>query len=220
MANLLKISLILLVVAIVACSAEAPRYRQGGKLQQQKRRLQPLRLQPRHKLARQELDEAVTPYPTAEELKPEVVFEEGNKPDEIYGPPDAVYGPPETEAAPSTTDQLPSEEAPGEFGPHPDAEEFQPSEVEAEQPSRLTSRRNKIKNGKITSSSSSSSSRLIQKKKSPKSQRLVTAPIIAAPAAPAVPISAIPFTASFPTTSQQYFVVNQPFSYSAQYQIW
>ena len=68
-------------------------------------------------LARQELDAdaAVTPYPSADELKPEVPFNEipdvaaefpgdvEQQPDEVYGPPeqtddhipDEVYGPPE-----------------------------------------------------------------------------------------------------------------------------
>ncbi|XP_005177259.1 uncharacterized protein LOC101888691 [Musca domestica] len=209
MANLLKISLLLLAVAIVACSAEAPKskLRQVRRFQQQKQK-QPLRLAPKRKFARQE--EPVTPYPTAEELKPEVAFEEGNVPDEVYGPPDEVYGPPEADV--SSPDVLPSEDAPVEFAPNPDAEEFQPSELEAE---RLTSR--KKANKKIVPS------RLTQKKKkSQKSQRLVAAapaPVVAA-AAPAVPVSAVPFTAAFPASAHQYFVVNQPFSYSAQYQIW
>lgn len=209
MANLLKISLLLLAVAIVACNAEAPKskLRQVRRFQQQKQR--PLRFQAKRKLARQEAEEeeAVTPYPTAQELKPSIAFEEGNKPDEVYGPPDEVYGPPE--AGPSPADVLPSEDAPIDFGPNPDAEEFQPSELEAEQPLRLTKRKQAAK--KIAPS------RLTQKKKkSKKSQRLVAATV----AAPAVPVSAIPFTASFPASGQQYFVVNQPFSYSAQYHLW
>ncbi|KAH8281861.1 hypothetical protein KR054_003363 [Drosophila jambulina] len=70
------------------------------------------------KSARQQ---AVAPYPTAEELKPEVPFEEG-VPDQTYGPPDLTYGPPPTDAV----EQLPSDEEPQDFTPDPDAEEVQP----------------------------------------------------------------------------------------------
>ncbi|XP_037710594.1 uncharacterized protein LOC119547694 [Drosophila subpulchrella] len=70
------------------------------------------------------------PYPSAEELKPEVPFEEG-VPDQTYGPPDLTYGPPPTDAV----EQLPSAEEPQDFTPDPDAEEVQPIE---QAPARLT----------------------------------------------------------------------------------
>lgn len=72
----------------------------------------------------------VAPYPSAEELKPEVPFEEG-VPDETYGPPDQTYGPPPTDAV----EQLPSDQDPQDFTPDPDAEEVQPVE---QAPARLT----------------------------------------------------------------------------------
>ncbi|XP_016967591.1 uncharacterized protein LOC108036118 [Drosophila biarmipes] len=72
---------------------------------------------------------APAPYPSAEELKPEVPFEEG-VPDQTYGPPDLTYGPPPTDAV----EQLPSDEAPQDFTPDPDAEEVQPIE---QAPARL-----------------------------------------------------------------------------------
>ncbi|KPU73252.1 uncharacterized protein Dana_GF27232 [Drosophila ananassae] len=72
----------------------------------------------------------VAPYPSAEELKPEIPFEEG-VPDETYGPPDQTYGPPPTDAV----EQLPSDEDPQDFTPDPDAEEVQPVE---QAPARLT----------------------------------------------------------------------------------
>ncbi|KAM7356261.1 uncharacterized protein ACRADG_002066, partial [Cochliomyia hominivorax] len=211
----LHISLIILVLAIVACSAEPAKYRQRLAA----RKLQPLKQRPavqqKRVLARQE---AVTPYPTADELKPEVPFEEGNQPDEVYGPPDETYGPPEHDETPA--DQLPSEEAPEEFAPNPDAEEFQPAEeVPAaipaeEQNSRLTSRR-KLNKKNI-------SSRLVQKKKTQKSQRLVVAPaaapLVAAPTS-AVQLS-LPLATPYTAQSHQYYFLNQPFAYTAHYQTW
>lgn len=217
MAQFIKISLILLIVAIVVCSAEPARYRQRLAA----RKLQPLKQRPvvqqKRVSARQE---AVTPYPTADELKPEVPFEEGNQPDEVYGPPDETYGPPELDETPA--DQLPSEEAPEEFAPNPDAEEFQPAEEEAvppaeeEQVSRLTSRRK--------SNKKNISSRLVQKKKTQKSQRLVVAPVsaplvAAAAPAPAVPLP-LPLATPYTAQSHQYYFLNQPFAYTAHYQTW
>ncbi|KAH8350469.1 hypothetical protein KR067_002712 [Drosophila pandora] len=72
----------------------------------------------------------VAPYPSAEELKPEIPFEEG-VPNETYGPPDLTYGPPPTDAV----EQLPSDQDPQSFTPDPDAEEVQPVE---QAPARLT----------------------------------------------------------------------------------
>ncbi|KAH8259017.1 hypothetical protein KR038_007372 [Drosophila bunnanda] len=71
--------------------------------------------------ARSARQQAAAPYPSAEELKPEVPFEEG-VPDQTYGPPDLTYGPPPTDAV----EQLPSDEEPQDFTPDPDAEEVQP----------------------------------------------------------------------------------------------
>ncbi|XP_075163750.1 uncharacterized protein LOC142236401 [Haematobia irritans] len=75
-------------LAFALCSAEAPRFR-TSRLQVRRNRF----------LARQEVaDEsaAATPYPSADELKPEVPFDEAvaaeeqtpNQPDEVYGPPE------------------------------------------------------------------------------------------------------------------------------------
>ncbi|KAH8298197.1 hypothetical protein KR018_010614 [Drosophila ironensis] len=77
------------------------------------------------------------PYPSAEELKPEIPFEEG-VPDETYGPPDQTYGPPDQTYGPPPTDaveQLPSAEDPQNFTPDPDAEQIQPIQ---RAPARLT----------------------------------------------------------------------------------
>lgn len=209
MAQQKKLSLFILVLAIVACSAEPARYHQrlaANKLQHLRQRAA---VQQKRVSARQE---AVTPYPTADELKPEVPFEEGNQPDEVYGPPDEVYGPPDLNQTPA--DRLPSDEAPEEFAPSPDAEELQPAEEEAiafaenERVSRLTSRKK--------TSKKNISSRLVQQKKGKKSQRLVVAPtqVVAAP------VPALALTSPYTAQSQQYFFLNQPFAYTAHYQAW
>ncbi|KAH8413365.1 hypothetical protein KR009_010381 [Drosophila setifemur] len=90
------------------------------------------------------------PYPSAEELKPEIPFEEGvpdqtyGPPDQTYGPPDQTYGPPDQTYGPPPTDtvtQLPSAEEPQDFTPDPDAEDVQPIEqapAPAPAPARLT----------------------------------------------------------------------------------
>ncbi|EDW36902.1 GL25807 [Drosophila persimilis] len=70
------------------------------------------------------------PYPSAEELKPEIPFEEG-VPDQTYGPPDLTYGPPPTDQV----EQLPSADEPQDFTPDPDAEEVQPID---QAPARLS----------------------------------------------------------------------------------
>ncbi|XP_017004849.2 uncharacterized protein [Drosophila takahashii] len=82
------------------------------------------------RLAKQLQKQQAAPYPSAEELKPEVPFEEG-VPDQTYGPPDLTYGPPPTDAV----EQLPSDEEPQDFTPDPDAEEVQPIQ---QGPARLT----------------------------------------------------------------------------------
>ena len=210
MAQLKTVFVVVVILAVVACTFAADQRKQNQRVGAKK--LQPLRQRSRvlqkRVSARQE---AVTPYPTADELKPEVPFEEGNQPDEVYGPPDETYGPPELDQTPA--DQLPSEEAPEEFSPNPDAEEFQPAAEEeevdplGEQASRLTTRRK--------SNKKRIASRLVQKKKSQKSQRLTVAPVAAA----AAPIN-LPFATPYTAHSQQYFLLNQPFAYTAHYQAW
>ncbi|KAH8249756.1 hypothetical protein KR032_012072 [Drosophila birchii] len=81
--------------------------------------------------AKSSRQQAAAPYPSAEELKPEVPFEEGVL-DQTYGPPDLTYGPPPTDAV----EQLPSDEEPQDFTPDPDAEEVQP--VQQDSLARLT----------------------------------------------------------------------------------
>nr|XP_016945633.1 uncharacterized protein LOC108021429 [Drosophila suzukii] len=100
------------------------------------------------RLAKQLQKQQAAPYPSAEELKPEVPFEEG-VPDQTYGPPDLTYGPPPTDAV----EQLPSAEEPQDFTPDPDAEEVQPIE---QAPARLTkqTRRRPQSQGLILLSSS------------------------------------------------------------------
>lgn len=88
------------------------------------------------RLAKQLQKQQAAPYPSADELKPEVPFEEG-VPDQTYGPPDLTYGPPPTDAV----EQLPSDEEPQDFTPDPDAEEVQPVQ---QAPARLTKQ---IRNG-------------------------------------------------------------------------
>ncbi|XP_043663110.1 uncharacterized protein LOC122626797 [Drosophila teissieri] len=89
------------------------------------------------RLAKQLQKQQAAPYPSADELKPEVPFEEG-VPDQTYGPPDQTYGPPDVTYGPPPTDaveQLPSDEEPQDFTPDPDAEEVQPIQ---QAPARLT----------------------------------------------------------------------------------
>lgn len=122
-----KLQALLLVIAVclVAC----------GEAQQRQRAAQRLTRGRSRYLARQELAApadvdaaAVTPYPSADELKPEVPFDEAAAaapsaaeptPDAVYGPPDAapapnnvpdeVYGPPDV-----TGNDLPAADVPAE----------------------------------------------------------------------------------------------------------
>ncbi|XP_061390766.1 fibrous sheath CABYR-binding protein-like [Musca vetustissima] len=74
---------------------------------------EPKRFQGRRRfLARQEVaEEAVTPYPSADELKPEVPFNEAEAPEEqTPNQPDEVYGPPEQDVPAETDDVVPVEE--------------------------------------------------------------------------------------------------------------
>ncbi|XP_005177252.1 titin-like [Musca domestica] len=85
-------------LAIALVSAEAPRRRFQGR----RNRF----------LARQEVaEEAVTPYPSADELKPEVPFNEAEAPEQITpNQPDEVYGPPEQDLPAETDDIVPTAE--------------------------------------------------------------------------------------------------------------
>ncbi|CAD7005155.1 uncharacterized protein LOC101451488 [Ceratitis capitata] len=93
---------------------------------------------------------AVTPYPSADELKPAVPFDEGapatNIPDEVYGPPetnqpDEVYGPPEVFGnelpAGSAADAAPAEDVPAA---DPAAEDF-PAPLDEQQARLVAARR-------------------------------------------------------------------------------
>lgn len=55
----------------------------------------------RQELAPADADSAVTPYPSADELKPEVPFDEAAAPAAAEPTPDAVYGPPDAAPAPN-----------------------------------------------------------------------------------------------------------------------
>ncbi|KAM7358674.1 uncharacterized protein ACRADG_003562 [Cochliomyia hominivorax] len=60
-----QFSLVLILVVLAAFNCEA-----------QRQRVRPGRLQRNRQLARQEVEEPITPYPSADELKPEIPFEE------------------------------------------------------------------------------------------------------------------------------------------------
>lgn len=88
-------------LAVALCSAEPAR---NSRFQGRRNRF----------LARQEVEaepEAVTPYPSADELKPEVPFDEAIAPEEqTPNQPDEVYGPPEQDIPAETDDVVPVEE--------------------------------------------------------------------------------------------------------------
>lgn len=104
--------LLLVVLAVFSCEAQRQRVRSG-------------RLQRNRQLARQEVEEPITPYPSADELKPEIPFEEAAPADEpavvdeevlpvdegsegaANEPvPDEVYGPPEESVLYNTPDEV------------------------------------------------------------------------------------------------------------------
>lgn len=106
-----QVVVICAVIAFIACiaSIEAEPQQRGQRVYYRPAAARYQRPRTRY-LARQEDANAapeapaVTPYPSADELKPAVPFDEGapatNIPDEVYGPPEAnqpdeVYGPPE-----------------------------------------------------------------------------------------------------------------------------
>ncbi|XP_065362414.1 fibrous sheath CABYR-binding protein-like [Calliphora vicina] len=133
MAKFMEI-LFVALLAVALCSAEAPRSR-TSRFQARRNRF----------LARQEAAEpaAVTPYPTADELKPEVPFDEAVATEEQQ--PDEVYGPPEEEAPVETDDVAAAEEeqAVADEEQAVAEEEEQPVGAEEEEaaPARLTARR-------------------------------------------------------------------------------
>lgn len=96
-----KFQVLLLIAACVLAIAEA----QQVKRQLQRSASQRLSRGRSRYSARQELaadaDAAVTPYPSADELKPEVPFDEAAAPAAIEPTPDAVYGPPDALPAPN-----------------------------------------------------------------------------------------------------------------------
>lgn len=135
MAKFMQIIFVALFV-VAMCSAEAPRSR-TSRYQAKRNRF----------LARQEAEEpaAVTPYPSADELKPEVPFDEAAAAEEQPNQPDEVYGPPEEEAPVDTDDiATTADETPvaAEDEAAPAAEE-EPAVAEEEEPTpaRLTARR-------------------------------------------------------------------------------
>lgn len=109
------LALLLLVLAVFSCEA-------------QRQRLRPGRLQRNRQLARQEVEEPITPYPSADELKPEIPFDEAepasadepaiNEEEEVAlvdeaaegaanePIPDEVYGPPEEALLYNTPDEV------------------------------------------------------------------------------------------------------------------
>ncbi|XP_018785340.1 PREDICTED: alpha/beta-gliadin-like [Bactrocera latifrons] len=126
-----KTAILLLVLAVAFTHAEPPRFRQRNSRLQQRRPF----------FARQESvpsapeEPEPAPYPSADELKPEDPFqaEEELEPELVYGPPDPTYGPPLP-----ATDPLPVVDAPAEFAPNPEAEEF--ARLTVARPSRLQQR--------------------------------------------------------------------------------
>lgn len=112
----IAIVLVLVVLAIFSCEAQ----RQRGRL---------VRLSNSRQLARQEAEEPVTPYPSADELKPEIPFDEavpasgavdessvlesgiapvdeGSETAANEPIPDEVYGPPEIAVLYNTPDEV------------------------------------------------------------------------------------------------------------------
>ncbi|XP_073842465.1 uncharacterized protein [Musca autumnalis] len=114
---------------------------------------EPKRFQARRNrfLARQEVaEEAVTPYPSADELKPEVPFNEAEAPveevpveetpveEETPNQPDEVYGPPETDEVVPVVEE---EDAVAVAEEEAVAAEEAAAEEEAVESARLTARR-------------------------------------------------------------------------------
>ncbi|XP_075161225.1 uncharacterized protein LOC142234038 [Haematobia irritans] len=148
MAKILQI-LIVACMIFALCLAEAPRFRGSSRLQHNRRN---------RFLARQEVaeePEAVTPYPSADELKPEVPFDEAvaaeeqtpNQPDEVYGPPEQ-----ETDDVTPVEQEEEEEVAITEEEAVAAEEEAAIAEEEAIVSSRLTARRGAIRKSSLRSS--------------------------------------------------------------------
>lgn len=106
-----QIICVLLLAFVALCSCDAQRQRGRSGL-----------LQRRRQLARQEVEEPITPYPAADELKPEIPFDEAVPADEpsvaqeetvsideaaVAEPiPDEVYGPPEVAVLYNVPDEV------------------------------------------------------------------------------------------------------------------
>ncbi|XP_017841304.1 uncharacterized protein LOC108599035 [Drosophila busckii] len=98
----LQIMLFGIVLCLLALS-EAQSQNQRQRYQQQRLFRTRSRTFARQEVAPADAEAAVTPYPSADELKPEVPFDEAAAaeptPDAVYGPPefmpDEVYGPPD-----------------------------------------------------------------------------------------------------------------------------
>ncbi|XP_039967080.1 uncharacterized protein LOC120779024 [Bactrocera tryoni] len=143
------------VLAFIACiaSIEAEPQQRGQRVYYRPAAARYQRPRTRY-LARQEEADAVpeapavTPYPSADELKPAVPFDEGapatNIPDEVYGPPEAnqpdeVYGPPEVSGneLPADADVAPVDDVPAA---DPAAESF-PAPLDEQQARLVAARR-------------------------------------------------------------------------------
>ncbi|KAH8307032.1 hypothetical protein KR044_003657 [Drosophila immigrans] len=101
-----KFQVVLLIAVGLLAIVEAQQQRQ-----QQQRQQRLTRGRSRY-FARQELapaadaDAAVTPYPLADELKPDVPFDEAAAPAAAEPTPDAVYGPPDAPAPNNVPDEV------------------------------------------------------------------------------------------------------------------
>uniref|UniRef100_A0A0K8W748 DUF4794 domain-containing protein n=1 Tax=Bactrocera latifrons TaxID=174628 RepID=A0A0K8W748_BACLA len=143
------------VLAFIACiaSTEAEPQQRGQRVYYRPAAARYQRPRTRYLARQDEADAApeapaVTPYPSADELKPAVPFDEGapatNIPDEVYGPPEAnqpdeVYGPPEVSGndLPADGDLAPVDDVPAA---DPAAESF-PAPLDEQQARLVAARR-------------------------------------------------------------------------------
>ncbi|XP_011205698.2 uncharacterized protein LOC105227859 [Bactrocera dorsalis] len=143
------------VLAFIACiaSIEAEPQQRGQRVYYRPAAARYQRPRTRYLARQEEADAApeapaVTPYPSADELKPAVPFDEGapatNIPDEVYGPPEAnqpdeVYGPPEVSGneLPAEPDVAPVDDVPAA---DPAAESF-PTPLDEQQARLVAARR-------------------------------------------------------------------------------
>ncbi|XP_011184287.2 uncharacterized protein LOC105213251 [Zeugodacus cucurbitae] len=153
-----QIVLLCAVFAFIACiaSIEAEPQQRGQRVYYRPAAARYQRPRTRYLARQEEADAAapeapaVTPYPSADELKPAVPFDEGapatNIPDEVYGPPEAnqpdeVYGPPEVFGnelpAEAAADAAPVDDVPAA---DPAAEDF-PAPLDEQQARLVAARR-------------------------------------------------------------------------------